>query len=87
MNSFLVTIQDGLRHFGKIWVILAVVILGLVLGVAGFASGTFEQAIAAFRGESAVALVGYQVVVTSTMPAMTVGMVWKLLQQCRPCLE
>ncbi len=74
MNNFLVTIQDGLRRVRKVWVIAAVVILALVLGVAAFATGTIERAVAAFRGESAVASVSNQVVVTSTMPALP-GMV------------
>src|SRR5574338_1065135 len=74
MNNFLVTIQDGLRRVRKVWVIAAVVILALVLGVAAFATGTIGRAVAAIRGETAVAAVSNQAAANPTMPAMP-GMV------------
>ena len=72
MNNFLVTIREGLSRVRKVWIITAMVVLGLVLGVAGFASGAIGKAIAAVSGKTPVASVN-QRLVTPTMAAM-VGM-------------
>lgn len=67
MNNFFVTIREGLSRVRKIWIISAVVILGLVLGLAGFASGAIRNGIAAFQGRNAVASVNVRTAITPTM--------------------
>ncbi len=51
----------------KIWIISAVVILGLVLGLAGFASGAIRNGIAAFQERNAAASVNVRTALTPTM--------------------
>jgi hypothetical protein len=43
VNNFLNTIQQGLHRVRKVWIITAVVVLGIVIGLAGFASGAFKK--------------------------------------------
>ncbi len=70
MNNFFATIREGLSRVRKIWIITAVVVLGLVLGLAGFASGVVGNAIAAFQGKTAVSAVNVQPAATATMAPM-----------------
>jgi hypothetical protein len=70
MNNFLGTIREGLSRIRKVWIITAIVVLGLVLGLAGFASGTIGKAIAALQGKTAVSAVDVQAAGTPTMAAM-----------------
>lgn len=52
MKNFLNNVSEGLRRVRKVWIITAVVVLGVIIGVVGFGSGTIQKAIAARQNKN-----------------------------------
>ena len=55
MKNFLTSVSEGLRRVRKVWIITAVVVLGIIVGAVGFGSGTIQKAIAARQNKNDLA--------------------------------
>ena len=70
MKNFLTSVSEGLRRVRKVWIITAVVVLGIIVGAVGFGSGTIQKAIAARQNKNDAATLNVAALATATeLPA------------------
>ena len=70
MKNFLTSVSEGLRRVRKVWIITAVVVLGIIVGAVGFGSGTIQKAIAARQNKTDAETLNVAALATATeLPA------------------